>query len=124
MHLWYKKLGFCFKWHSEKMQVYQPFDIDIVPPACIFIKSKTLTKVLFPEFSEIFLPAFFFENETQSQLFSVNFEKVLRPILLQNMCKGMLTMIWSVLDSFVRFIANYNGKQKDIKDNCFLKVSM
>ena len=38
--LW-EKLAFCYRQQNEKMQVYQQFDLDIVPPACIFIKSET-----------------------------------------------------------------------------------
>ena len=38
---WCKKLGFCYKWSNKKMEVYQYFDVDIVPPACNFIKDKT-----------------------------------------------------------------------------------
>ena len=36
----------------------------------------------------------------------------------------MFEMTWSLLDSFVEFYVHWDEKQKDIKDNCFLKMSM
>ena len=29
----YKKLGFCYKWSNKKKQVYERFDVDVVPLA-------------------------------------------------------------------------------------------
>ena len=98
----YVQLTSCiyWEWHisDTKKKCKCANNLIMIPQACIFIKSKTPTKV------------FFRKNKTPSQ------------ILLQNICEGMLIMIRPVLHSFVRFITPWNRKQKDVKDNYFLKV--
>lgn len=37
---WCRKLGFCYEQRNKGMQVYQQFDIDILPPACNSIKKR------------------------------------------------------------------------------------
>ena len=38
----------------KKMQVYQPFDVDIVLPACNFIKNENPAQVSFANFANFF----------------------------------------------------------------------
>ena len=38
------------------MQAYQQFDVDIVPPACNFIKNKCLSQGFSCEYREFFQP--------------------------------------------------------------------
>ena len=47
---WCRKLGFCYEQHDEKMQVYQHFDVDIVPSTCSFITNETQAQVFSREF--------------------------------------------------------------------------
>ena len=39
-----------YKWCNKKMRVYQQFHVDVVPPACNFIKNKTPEQVFPSEF--------------------------------------------------------------------------
>ena len=48
-----RKLEFCHK-QREKMQVYQGFDIDAVPPAGNFIKNETSTQMFLVNFEKYF----------------------------------------------------------------------
>ena len=56
-----------------KMQLYQRFDADVVPPACNFTKHK-IPAHMFPfEFCEFFLSYHFMENGTPEQVFPCEF---------------------------------------------------
>ena len=57
------------------MQVYQQFDVDVVPPACIFIKNKTPTQVFSCGFCEFFQHASLLKARIWHLLFLVNFVK-------------------------------------------------
>ena len=89
-----KKLEFCYKQGNRKIPVYQGFDVDVVLPACNFIKNYTLAQTFSFEFCEFYqadallkksiwqrclLPATFFKNETPAQVFSYEFWEIFQP---------------------------------------------
>ena len=51
---WGTKLGFCYKRLNKKMEVYQRFDVDFVPPTCNFIKNETPEQAFSCKFCKIF----------------------------------------------------------------------
>ena len=53
MYKWCKNLWFCCERRNKKMQLYQRFDVDVVPPACNFIKNKILAHMFPFEFCEL-----------------------------------------------------------------------
>ena len=57
MDKWCKKPGIYCKRHNKKMQVYQHFDVDIVPPVCKFIRKETPAQMLTCKFFKFFQPA-------------------------------------------------------------------
>ena len=83
---------------NKKMQVHQ-FQVDIVPPACSFVKNKTPTQVFSCKYLEIFQPAALFRTRLWDVCFPVNFTKFLRTLILKNTCEGLLLMIWSLPDT-------------------------
>ena len=46
---WCRNLEFFYEKHNKKMQVYQRFDVHIVPLNCNFIKDETPALVIFRE---------------------------------------------------------------------------
>ena len=46
----------------------------------------------------------------EKKLFNVKFAIFLRTSILQNIWKGLLLLIWSLLDAFVRFVVHQNRK--------------
>ena len=56
------------------MQVYQQFDVDIVPSVSNFIQNKTLTQLSFLKILRIFLAYNLNKKETAVQLFSCEFQ--------------------------------------------------
>ena len=91
------------KWDSDKIDVLQ---ILLMFSALNFAKNETPAKVFSCEFSEIFLLATAFRTRLWHRCSSVNLAKCLRALNLQNIWKRLLLMIWSLLDSFVRFIVH------------------
>ena len=55
------------------MQVYQQLDIDIVPPACNFIKNETPAQMFPCEFCVFFSACNLNKNSATAQLFSREF---------------------------------------------------
>ena len=45
-----KKLEFCYKRYNKKMQVYQRFDVDVVPLVGNSVKKETTAQVFSHEF--------------------------------------------------------------------------
>ena len=72
------------------MQVYLEFDVDIVPLACIFIKSKNPVQVFSSKFCEFFQPITLLKMRLQHRCFSVSFSKLLRRIILQNIPEELI----------------------------------
>ena len=78
---WSKRLGFCYRPRSKRVQVYQQFDVDIVPPKCNFIKNKALTQVSFLKLLRMFLAYNLNKKETAVQLLSCKFQDVFQYVI-------------------------------------------
>ena len=72
--------------------------------ACNFIKNGTLVQVLSWKFWENFHPATLLKARPRHRSFSVTFVKFLRASILQKICKGLLLIMWLLVDSFINFI--------------------
>lgn len=80
---WSKKYGFCYKWYNEKMRVSLFF-------SRYFIKSSIPALVFSCEFLKTIQPATLLETILRNRCFPMNFSKLLRTLILQNICKGLL----------------------------------
>ena len=52
---WCKKLEFYYKWYNKKMQLYQRFDVDIVPPARTVVKMRLRHRCVLVNFKKFFI---------------------------------------------------------------------
>ena len=89
----------------------------------LYFQPATLLKMRFQHkcflrILQIFLVCNFIKNKTPTQMFSCGFCEIFKNIYFENICKSLLLMIYSLLDSFVKFVVHLNEKQKDIKDSC------
>ena len=92
-------MGFVISGAIKKIQVYQQFDVDIVPPVYNFIKSETSTQLFSCGFCKFFSTSIFLGNlstfatgnyikndaEILVQVFSCKFCKFFQPVTLLKM---------------------------------------
>ena len=132
LHKWCKKLGFCYEQHiwanANVLTIWCRYWW--LTPACNFIENKTPTKVFSCKFCNLFFqavtlskmrlqnrsflvsfkekiqPATLLKTRLQYKCFPVKVAKFLGTLVLQNICEGLFPRMWSLLDSFVRFIVH------------------
>ena len=76
MYKWCKNLWFCCERRNKKMQLYQRFDVDVVPPACNFIKNKILAHMFPFEFCELLYPITLLKMRPRNRCFLANFDNL------------------------------------------------
>ena len=85
------------------MQVYQQFDVNMVPPACSLIKNETPAQVFFLRILRNVSAGNYIKNNNPAQVFSSEFWKVFK-----NTCFGehLRKAASSIARFFVRLIVH------------------
>ena len=94
--------------------------------AHIFMKNKTPAQMFYCKFWEMFQPTTLLRIRLWHRRFPVSFTKFLRTVFLQNICKGVLLMKWSLPDTFVSLLLIKMGNKAEIMafQKCLCVFSM